>query len=98
MHNATGIQLNDHKYVQRSKEQVVDNSEITSPDVAGVILQEDTPGLTCVSWCVGHLLLDRTLADHDPQLQQLSANAFCTPQQVVPAYLLDELDDNQWDA
>ena len=98
MHDATGVQFDDHKDVQGAKEQIVDNSEVTSPDVGCVVLQEGAPGLTIFPPCDGHVLLDRALADLDAQLQQFSADAFCTPQKVIPGHLLDELDGFWQDA
>lgn len=92
MHDATGLQFDDHKDVQWTEEQIVNNSEVTSPDVPGVVLQEGAPGLTSFLPCDGHVLLDRALADLDPQLEQFSADAFCAPQKVISGYLLDELD------
>ena len=46
MNHATRLQFYDDKDVQWTKEQVKDDGEITSPDVASVILQEGGPCLT----------------------------------------------------
>ena len=98
MHDTSGVQFDDYKDVQRPEEQIMDNSEVTSPGVGCVVLQEGVPGLTSFLLCHGHVLLDRAFADLDPQLQQFSADAFCTPQKVIPGHLLDELDGFWQDA
>jgi hypothetical protein len=44
--DTTAVQFDDDKDEQGAKQQVVDNGEVTSPDVLGVVLQEGAPGLT----------------------------------------------------
>ena len=39
-----------------------------------------------------HIFLNRALANLDSQLQQLAADAFCSPQLVFTGHLLDQLD------
>ena len=53
------------------------HSEITSPDVLEMVLDECGPGLArfLVTIC-GDVLLDGALADPDPQVQQFSAYPF----------------------
>jgi hypothetical protein len=43
--DTTGVQLDDDKDENGTKEQVVDHSEVTGPDVVSVVLEEGFPGL-----------------------------------------------------
>ena len=76
----------------------MNHSEIASPDVVNVVLQEGVPGLPSLLAYLGHVLLDGAFADFDPQFEQFSTDAFCTPQEILPGYLLDQLDGFWQDA
>ena len=66
VYNFAALKLNEHKYVQGLKEQVVNNSEITSPDLTGMVLQEGFPSLACFFLLLEHVLLNGAFADLDP--------------------------------
>ena len=38
MHNAASLKFDDHENVQRPKEQIMDHSEVTSPDLGCMVL------------------------------------------------------------
>ena len=92
MHDPACLQFDEHKDIQRTEEQVVNDSKVTGPDASGVILQERSPGLARVSTHFGHVLLDRALANLNPQFYELTPNAFCTPQLVLLGHLPDQID------
>lgn len=92
MHDAACFQFYEDEDVQRAKEQSMNDSEIAGPDVLGVVLQEGGPGLTRGSTIFGQILLNRPLADLDPQLKQLALDSFRAPQMVFPGHLPDQID------
>ena len=89
MENTTGVQFDDDKDEEGAKHQVMDNGEIISSDVQGVVLQEGFPGLVSGrSWSeLVEVLLDGAFADVDTRFEQFTPNAFRTPQPVFLSHL-----------
>ena len=58
----------------------------------GMILQESGPGLARSSTHLGHVLLNRPLADPNTELQQLTTDTLGAPQPVFLGHLPDEGD------
>jgi hypothetical protein len=73
MHDSPSLPFDDHKDVPRPEEKVVNDGQVTSPNVTGVILQESGPGLARVSTHLGHVPLYRPLADLNPRFRQHNA-------------------------
>src|SRR6266487_4462585 len=60
--------------------------------MVGVVGQERAPGLA--RWARGSapsVALDRTLRDHQPELEQFAADPFAAPARVVPRHRRDQL-------
>ena len=45
MKNAAGMKLNNNEDVGGPEEEIMNDSEVTSPDLCGVILEESSPRL-----------------------------------------------------
>ena len=60
-----------------------------------MVADEGAPGLTTTARrpCAPHVLLDRTFADADAELQEFAADALRTPERIVCGHRLDERDD-----
>ena len=91
MNNTALFEFDDDEDVERPEKQIVDNGEITSPDVASVILEESGPGLTRFPAPLRHVSLDRSFADFDAQLEQFAANAFRTPEAILVCHSSDDV-------
>ena len=93
MDDAAGDQVNDEKKEDRAEEEVVALDEITGPDVVGVILDERGPCLAARLASAGpHVLLDRSLAHADADLEQLAADALGSPETILAGHLPDQPD------
>ncbi len=79
--NTAGVEFDDDKDVDGSEQQVVDDGEVTGPDVVGVVFQESMPVLTAGGgWTeLVEVLLDGAFADLKAKLEQFTANAFRPP-------------------
>ncbi len=91
MDDAARAEFGDDERKERPEEQVMDLEEVAGPDVAGMVAQEGSPRLpTRPGWtCLAHVALNGPLRDLDPNLQQLTTDAFGTPQPVIDRHLLD---------
>jgi hypothetical protein len=69
--DTTGVEFDDDKDKDGAKDQVVDNREITGPDILSVVLQEGAPGLAAGGGRseLVQVLLDGAFADVDPQFE-----------------------------
>ena len=78
----------------------MDDGEVTGPDVLGLVLQEDAPGLTTGrGWPeLVEVFLNGTFTDVDAEFEQFAANTLRTPQPVFLRHLLDEINDLLGDA
>ncbi len=85
------LQLNDKKCKERPEAQVSDMQEIAGPDLPSMIAQEGCPTLPSGARRerMPHVLLNRSFADVNPQLQQLATNPFRSPESVVPCHFLN---------
>ena len=94
MNNPTRSQLDDEKAKERTEPDIDDGQKIPRPDVFGVILQEDGPGLRGrFGWAnLGDVGLNGVLGDGETEFAEFAANAFNTPQSVFLCHLLDESD------
>ena len=76
--------MDDEKEEDRAEEEVVALDEITGPDVLGVILDERGPCVAARLASAGpHVLLDRSLAHADTELEQLAADALGSPETIL---------------
>ena len=91
MDNTAPLEFNDDEDVERPEKQVMNHCKITSPDVAGMILEESSPGLTRFSAPLRHVSLDRSFANFDTQLEQFAANAFRTPEAILVCHSSDNV-------
>jgi hypothetical protein len=93
-------QLDHEEREHWAKEEVGELEEIARPGLAAVVAQEGRPPLAGgARWPhTAHVSLDGALADADPQLAQLAADALGAPQPVLARQPLDEIDGLLGDA
>ena len=98
--DAAGVEFDDDKDVDGSEQEIMHHSEVTGPDVVGVVFQESTPGLTGGGgWSeLVEVFLDGAFADLKAKFEQFTTDAFRTPQPVFLRHLFDEIDDLLCDA
>ena len=89
--NTVTLQFNDDEDVERPEQQVMNHCKITSPDVAGMILEESGPGLPRFSAPLRHVSLDRSFTNFDTQLEQFATNAFRTPEAILGCHSSDDV-------
>jgi hypothetical protein len=91
--NSSRCKVDDEECVDLAEEDVVGLDKVARPDVLGMILQERRPGLsTFPAANPAHVLLDRTLADLDAELEQLSLDALGSPQTASAGHVANEVD------
>jgi len=87
MDDAPGRNVDDEEGEDRPEQQVVHLNEVTGPEVAMVVGDEVAPALTGVGVGVAsdlpHDPLDGTHTDLDADLEELAADAFGTPTNVL---------------
>ena len=71
------------------EEEIMDDGEVTSPDISGMIPEKCCPGLVRLFPLLGQVPLDGAFADFDPQLEQFSTDSFSPPQAIFLGHLLD---------
>ena len=93
--DTTGVQFDDDKDEEGTKQQVVDDGEITSPNVLGLVLQESAPGLIAGrGWPeLVEVFLNGAFADLNTEFEQFTPNAFGASQRVFLRHLFDEIND-----
>ncbi len=91
MNDAAGLELDNDEDVDRPKQEIMHDRDVTAPDVSGMVLQESGPGLTRFLAYLGHVPLDGAFVYLDAQLQQLTSDTFGAPQWVIAGYLFDEV-------
>jgi hypothetical protein len=70
----------------------LDHEEIGSPDPSELVRQERTPGLAAARcWPSPAIATDRSFADDDAQLEELSTDALTAPDGVVLRHRGDEV-------
>lgn len=94
MHDLAGLEPTDEDGEDRSKREVVELEEVARPDVLTMILYEGSPRLavTAARSEGSHIFLDGSFTDAKPELEELSANAFAAPGDVVRRHATDECD------
>jgi hypothetical protein len=82
--------LDDEEGEHRPEDDVVRLQEVAGPDLAGVVVQERRPALTPRPRTSSRatVLLDRSLADVNAELEQLAPDALCTPGRLSTAMRL----------
>jgi len=70
----------------------MDDGEVASPDLGGVVLEEGRPGLASFATFLRQIALDGAFADFDAELKQLPSDPFRSPQPIFLGQLLDEGD------
>ena len=77
---------------RRTEEEIGDRQEVARPDLLGMSMNERPPRLS--SWPCGtnlpHVLLNGAFRNVNAQLEELTTNAFCSEDAVVPCHLLDQ--------
>ena len=76
MHDPPSFEFHDDKDMSRSKQPIINQGKVASPDVADMILHESRPGLArrrrlSFFW---HVFLDGSFAHLDSQLEQFTPN------------------------
>ena len=66
--NPAGMQLNNNEDVGGAEEEIMDDGEVTGPDLSGVILEKSRPGLVRFFPFLGHIPLDGAFADFECQV------------------------------
>src|SRR6185503_18531007 len=81
-----------------TEQNVVGLDEVTDPHPFCVVLQEGRPTLAAAASAASttHVLLDRPLADLDPDLEQLAADSLSAPESPSRRHVADELDRLGW--
>ena len=65
MKNAAGMQLNNNEDVGRPEEEIMDDGEVTGPDLSGVVLEKSGPSLVRFPSFLGQVSLDSAFADFE---------------------------------
>jgi hypothetical protein len=85
------FQFDDEERKERTEKEISDLQEITSLDFSGMMAQERRPVLPL--WTrrthSSHVLLDRSFAHANTQLEQLAPDALSSPEPIVACHLLD---------
>src|SRR5438034_8887407 len=93
----TGLQFDDEEGKQRAEEEISDLQEIACPHLSSMIAQECRPILS--SWPrdphLPHVFLARSFTHAHTQLEQLTMDAFGSPEPVVLGHCLDQ-EDGLW--
>jgi hypothetical protein len=81
----------DDKGVDRSKEEVVRDGEVTSPNLSSMISQKRRPTLPTHSFAyLFHILLDCGFAHCNSQFEELTHNFLSAPEMILSGHLFDE--------
>jgi hypothetical protein len=91
--NPAGIKLNNDEDVGGPEEEIMNDSEITGPDLSSVVFEKSCPRLVSFSSFLGHISLDSTFTDFDIEFEQLPSDSFGPPQLIIFCHPLDEGDD-----
>src|SRR6202142_2136081 len=83
-HEFAGGKLDEHERDYRVEEHVVVLQEVAHPGLTAVVLEESRPPLSSRRGLAhdAHVLLDRTLADADAELEQFSTDPLGAPESV----------------
>jgi hypothetical protein len=81
VHHAPRCKVDDEERVHLTEHEIVGLDEVARPHALGVILHERRPALaaTILATNAAHVLLNRPLADLDPELEQLATDALGAP-------------------
>ena len=63
------MQLNNNEDVGGPEEEIMDDGEITGPDLGGMVLEKSCPGLVRFLSFLGQVALDGAFADSDAELE-----------------------------
>ncbi len=63
------MQLNNNEDVGGPKEEIMDDGEVASPDLCGMIPEKSCPGLARLFPFLGHIPLDGAFADFDTEFE-----------------------------
>ena len=84
----------EEEHVQALHADGVDHEEIGRPDAFDLVAQERSPALTSLpSRTAPSIAANRSIAYHDSELEQLSADSLAPPQPVLPRDSGDQLPD-----
>jgi hypothetical protein len=88
------LEFYDEERKERSKEEICDLQEVTSPDLCGVMVQKGCPPLSSglVSANSPHVLLKGSLAYRNTQFQEFPTNPLSAPQPILRRHFSDQCD------
>lgn len=82
--NSSGAEFDNKEDEKRPEEQIINRKEIARPDLVRMVVQERAPVLIRLalrrteSMYSAHVLLDSALTHSNVELEQFSANTFCS--------------------
>jgi len=81
LYNSARFELHHDKDIIRTKQPVIYNGKVASPNVFGMFLQDGGPSLARIGCypCFRQVLLDSTFAYLDIQFQQFATDPICPP-------------------
>jgi len=93
--NQLSAQVADEKeHIQRLHADGLDHEQVGSPDAFDLVAQEGAPALTSLPpRTAPSIAADRSIADHDSELEQLSADSLSAPQPVLARHSSDQFPD-----
>ncbi len=97
MHHPARPQLNNEVHEDRAEQQVVGLHKIAGPSFADMVADKGRPGLPLPDWwqsptCTSHVLLDRSLVNLDPELEQFALNPFGSPRSIAHRHFFNQRD------
>ena len=95
MHNAAGLEFDDDKDEEGTKEGIIGLKEVAGPDLVGMVPQEGGPGLGGCPWTASQtdVLEDGSRANRNAEFEEFAGDTFSAPANVVEEHLLDESDN-----
>lgn len=94
--NLSRFMFDEHQEIEWFEEKRMDSGKIAGPDILGMIPEKCAPVLT--TRFLAHLvdiLLNRSLAYLDSQLQESSSNLLCSPG-ILTSHFLDQIGGGLW--
>src|SRR6266568_5533984 len=83
-------QPNDDEDIEQIEPNGRNNEQVHGADVRCVVTQEGPPSLARGAASLDHVLRDARLSDLETELEQLTMDAWCSPQRIFRAHLPDQ--------
>jgi len=85
MNQLPALVADEEEHIQGLKADRLHHEQVRRPDALDLVAQECSPTLAPLPlWTPPSIAAYRSIADHDPQLEEFSADALGAPQTVVP--------------